>query len=121
MAMIDEKFVSMDAAQRAKALVECIIKNKEIWVLTDDDGCVMLSTEDEDGVPVWPSHTMAEAWATEEWEQCRPESISLRDFNERWIAGLTSDDLCIMLCPLPGEEGEVVSPDEFVKLMAKHG
>ncbi len=119
MSEFESSLLTMSAQQRADAMVKHILQQKEVWVLTDDDGCVMLTTDDEDGVPVWPTHKMAELWATDEWESCRPMAISLRDFHERWISGLTSDNLLVMLCPVPGEDGEVVSPEEFVQLLSK--
>ena len=41
--------------QRLSYLVKECISNKQVWILTDQDGCVMLNTEDEDCTPVWPS------------------------------------------------------------------
>ena len=101
MSEFESSLLTMSAQQRADAMVKHILEQKEVWVLTDDDGCVMLTTDDEDGVPVWPTHKMAELWATDEWD------------------GLTADNLLVMLCPVPGEDGEVVSPEEFVQLLSK--
>ena len=64
--------------QRLDYLVKEIIKNQKVWILTDDDGCVMLNTDDEDCAPVWPSEAFAQAWATGEWADCKAISIDLK-------------------------------------------
>ena len=87
----------------------------ELWILTDEHGCVMLNTEDEDCVPVWPSENFAKTWATGEWEDCKPMAIALDVWFERWTPGLEDDDVMIAAFPNPEEEGLILFPDEFDK------
>ncbi len=89
--------------------------NEKVWILTDEHGCVMLTTDDEDGVPVWPSDDLAKLWATEDWADCEPMAISLSDFVQKWIPGMEKDGLMLMVCPIPAEEGEVIPPDAFIE------
>ena len=49
LALTDEK--------RAIYFFDTVKASKQIWILTDEHGCVMLNTEDEDCVPVWPNET----------------------------------------------------------------
>jgi hypothetical protein len=73
----------------------------------------MLNTEDEDCVPVWPNQEFAQAWATGEWQTCKPEAISLSKWHSRWTIGLADDELALVIFPNESEEGVVVYPDEF--------
>ncbi len=116
-----------DEQKRLKYLLEAVINNREIWILVDEYGCMMLNTADEDCVPVWPSKEFAQQWVTGDWEQCKPEAISLNKWQSRWTAGLEEDELAIVVFPNHAEEGLVLYPDEFdfelskqAKKTAKH-
>lgn len=65
------EILKFDVDQRYKYLVKEVVENREIWILIDEHGCVMLNTEDEDCVPVWPNEAFAQEWATGEWEHCK--------------------------------------------------
>lgn len=104
---------SYDAEKRFKYLLKEVVEHRQIWILTDEHGCVMLNTEDEDCVPVWPHKEFAEAWATGEWEACKAEPISLNKWHSRWSHGLEDDELAVVVFPNQDEEGVVVFPDEF--------
>ncbi len=102
-----------DSAKRLSYLLKEVTSQRQIWILTDEHGCVMLNTEDEDCVPVWPNAEFAQSWATGEWENCKTESISLAKWQSRWTPGLADDDLAIVVFPNQEEEGLVLYPDEF--------
>ncbi len=111
--MGNDQWLSADAASRVKKTVSTIQENQALWILTDEHGCVMLTTDEEEGVPVWPTGELAALWATDEWAHCEPLAISLKDWQSKWVSGMRQDELMVMVCPLPGEEGEVLEPDEF--------
>lgn len=102
-----------DIEKRFQYLIKEVVSNNEIWILTDEHGCVMLNTADEDCVPVWPNQEFAQAWATGEWQACKAEAISLNKWHSRWTTGLEDDELALVIFPNQNEEGEVVYPDEF--------
>ncbi|ENX3945930.1 DUF2750 domain-containing protein [Photobacterium damselae] len=104
---------AFDAEKRYKYLVKEVVTNREIWILVDEHGCVMLNTEDEDCVPVWPNKEFAEAWATGDWAECKAESISLNKWHSRWTHGLEDDELAVVIFPNQDEDGLVVFPDEL--------
>jgi len=104
---------NLDAEQRMKYCVKEIVAHRVVWILKDDHGCVMLNTEDEDCIPVWPSEEYAAEWATGEWAHCTPESISINKWHSRWTQGLEEDELAIVVFPNLNEEGVVLYPDEF--------
>ena len=108
-----KQILQYDDQQRASYLIKEVISNNQIRILKDEHGCVMLNTEDEDCVPVWPNQEFAQAWATDEWQGCQAESISLNKWFSRWSHGLADDDLALVLFPSQDEQGLVYFPDEF--------
>jgi hypothetical protein len=107
-----------NSTQRTQYFVEQINQYQQIWILTDDDGAVMLTTEDDDCIPVWPNKQAADFWRNDEWQKCDAIAISLEDWKARWTSGMQEDDLSIAVFPIPGEDGLVVFPDEFEQLLA---
>ena len=99
--------------ERLKYLLKEVVKQKQIWILTDEDGCVMLNTEDEDCAPVWPNKEFAQSWATGEWQDCEPKAISLEKWYASWTSGLEEDDVFIAVFPNQDEEGLIISPQEL--------
>ncbi len=107
------KIIRFDDEQRAKYFLKETVKNNQIWILTDEHGCVMLNTEDEDCVPVWPNQEFALAWATDEWQSCKAEAVSLNKWFSRWSQGLEDDELALVVFPSQEEQGLVFYPDEL--------
>lgn len=91
--------------QRLKYCVKEIVANRKVWILKDEHGCVMLNTEDDDCVPVWPNEEFALQWANGDWEDCEPEAISLNKWHSRWTSGLEDDELSVVVFPNQNEEG----------------
>lgn len=105
--------------QRVSYCLKTFKENKQIWILTDEHGCMMLNTEEEDCVPVWPNQAFAERWINDDWKNCKAEAISLNKWRSRWTNGLLDDDLAIVVFPDENEEGLVMFPDEFDIELAK--
>lgn len=103
--------------KRASYFIEQTVKNNQIWILVDEHGCVMLNTEDEDCVPVWPDEELALLWANKEWQHCKAESISLNKWFSRWTLGLTDDEIAIVVFPSEAEQGMVYDPEDLEKTL----
>lgn len=99
--------------KRYNYLIEEVLKNQKIWLLVDEHGCVMLNTDDEDCVPVWPNKEFAQSWATDEWSHCTPEAIELDKWHDKWSRGLEEDELSVVVFPDENSEGLILFPDEF--------
>ena len=108
-----------DSESRLQYLVKESRKQQQLWILIDDDGCVMLNSEAEDCVPGWPNQEFAAAWAAGDWQHCKPESISLAKWKSRWTDGLSDDELYVAVFPNDQEEGLILSPYEFEELLNK--
>ncbi len=105
--------------QRLTYLIQQTLNHNEVWLLTDEHGCVMLNTEDEDCIPVWPSKVLAQAWATDEWQHCQAQAISLKDWQNKWTPGLIEDDLAIVAYPNSQEQGIILDPQELADMLVK--
>ena len=108
-----KQILQMDDAQRAAYFINEVVSQNQLWILTDEHGCVMLNTEEEDCVPVWPNEEFAQAWATDEWQACQAEAISLNKWFSRWSHGLADDELALVVFPSQAEQGLVYYPDEL--------
>jgi hypothetical protein len=122
--VLDEKQIKQilgyDDAQRANYFLKEVVANNEIWLLKDEHGCVMLYTEDEDCVPVWHNEEFAKSWATDEWQNCQTEAISLNKWFSRWSYGLAEDELALVIFPSQNEQGLVFYPDELEQELKNH-
>ena len=111
-----------DDEKRCSYLLKEVISQQELWLLTDEHGCMMLNTEDEDCVPVWPNKEFAQRWATGEWKNCQATAISLNKWYSRWSMGLADDELAIVVFPIQDSQtsqGIVLYPDEFEVALKK--
>lgn len=111
----EDEFVAMSEEKRASAFFAHVNTTGEIFILNDADGCVMLTSDDEEGVPVWPTASLANTWADQEWEHCTPTAISLDVWLSRWTSGLSRDFLNVIIAPLPGEESDLMLPENFAE------
>ena len=107
------QILDYDDAKRATYFIKEVVNNNQLWILKDEHGCVMLTTEDEDCVPVWPNMEFAQAWITNEWQHCVAESVSLNKWFSRWTHGLSDDELALVIFPSQTEQGLVFYPDEL--------
>lgn len=108
-----QQISQLSAEKRLNYLLKEVNKNKQIWILTDDHGSVMLNSDDEDCIPVWPSSDFATLWATGEWSDCEAKAIVLDTWHQKWTDGLINDNVMIAAFPNPEEEGILLFPDEF--------
>lgn len=111
--------LSLNADYRYDHFITKLVEHGELYVLTDEHGVMMLTTEDEDCIPVWPHPEYAEAWASGEWADCKPQAITLKVWMDRWIAGMEEDELCVAVFPTVDQEGIVVEPGEVADAIEK--
>lgn len=99
--------------QRLAYCIKTCATEQKIWILTDEHGCMMLNTEDEDCVAIWPSAEAATQWAADDWEACTATSIPLQDWLNRWTDGLAEDEVAVVVFPNTQEEGIILSSGEL--------
>jgi len=111
--------LKMNAEQLFGHFLSEAVSQQQIWILTDHYGCVMLNTEDEDCVPVWPNQALAETWATDEWHECKAEAIPLKKWHSHWTPGLEDDGFAVVVCPVEGQDGIVIYADDLERALRK--
>lgn len=116
-----ESVNKMRPDERLNYCIKEMAQQRKVWILTDEHGCVMLNSEDEDCVPVWPHQEFAQQWATGEWAHCQAEAISTAKWFSRWTYGLEDDELAVVVFPDNNQEGVVLYPDEFEFELKKRG
>lgn len=114
-----DAILKMNEEQLFSHFVTETVTQQQIWILTDHYGCVMLNTEDEDCVPVWPDQVLAEAWATDEWSECKAEAIPLKKWHSHWTPGLEEDGFAVVICPVEGQDGIVIYADDLDNSLTK--
>jgi hypothetical protein len=108
-----EHLDKLDSQERYEYLVETVIEQQQVWILSDSKGFVLLNSDGEDCLPVWPHKECAEQWLTGDWKACQAEAIALDVWQSRWTVGLTGDKLVIAAFPNQLEEALVLDPSEF--------
>lgn len=111
--------LQLNADYRFDHFISKLVEHEELFVLTDEHGVMMLTTEDEDCIPVWPHPEYAQAWAEGEWAECKPQSITLKVWLERWVEGMEQDELCVAVFPTPDQEGIVLEPADVADAVAQ--
>ncbi len=105
------------AEQRLRYLLTQVLTSKQIWLLCDQYGSVMLNDEGIDCVPIWPNREFAEKWANEEWADCDAIAIPLEKWHQVWTSGLSDDQLAIAIFPDLQAQSLIYLPDEFASAL----
>ncbi len=108
--------------QRYTLFLGLVSKHKSIWTLADEQGCLMIAEQDDHFLPVWPLECYAQAAAVEEWQQMKPYEVTLDDWFNKWVPGMTDDGFEVAVFPNSEGESTVLSPEELaveIKLQRK--
>ena len=118
---IDERVQLLVApdSERLAYFVEQAKATELVWSLSDKEGFIMLETDDDgDCVMVWPDEEFAAQWATEDWEDCEPVSVSLDTFKNQWLPNLAADKVTVAVFPNIEDEGKLSTAEELTVLLA---
>lgn len=78
-----------------------IVEERELWILINASNeflKIFAQAEDFEYLPIWPSLAEAQAYAGDD-SSLSPKSISLPEFQKRWVPGLTRDGLEVGVFP----------------------
>lgn len=89
-----------------------------VWSLSNEEGFVMVETDDGDCVMVWPDAEFASQWAIEDWDDCEPVSVSLETFKGEWLPSLALDNITVAVFPNIEDEGKLSTAQELTDLLA---
>ncbi|MFM2485439.1 DUF2750 domain-containing protein [Celerinatantimonas yamalensis] len=110
-----QSFYQQSSDVRYQLTLAAIRRTHTIWTLKDDQGCIMVSSDEEHCLPIWPDADTAEAWATEEHAHCEPLAIDLSAFLSRWVPGMTEDGYYLAVGPSLDAESLVESPSDLAE------
>ena len=101
------EILEMDGEARYDYFLDAVADQREIWILVNADNHFLQIVSEEERIaylPVWPSADFASDYAKGA-DELSPKAISLPDFFQRWVSGLTRDGLEVGV--LPGADGEL--------------
>ncbi|TBR44764.1 DUF2750 domain-containing protein [Marinomonas agarivorans] len=93
-------------------LIHCK-SEKDLWVLQDSDGCVLIDLGEEKVLPIWHDEELANSWRTKEYAHTQALKIPFNDFCTKWLPGMKKDGFSLGVSPNLAGEGIVVSAEEF--------
>ncbi|TDO98676.1 DUF2750 domain-containing protein [Marinomonas balearica] len=103
--------------ERLTYFVTAVKDSKEVWSLSNEEGYVMVETDDGDCVMVWPDAEFAAQWAVDEWDDCEPIAVSLEEFRTTWLPSLEQDNITLAVFPNIEDEGKLTSASELKVLL----
>lgn len=104
-----------DAEQRYQQFIEQIADKDELFVLSDGESFALLNSDGEECLPLWADADSAQQWSND--PALVPRAITMEVWFERWVPGLTGDN--IQVAVNPGESGDavVLSAEELADAM----
>lgn len=111
---------ALSADERHDYFVDKILQGGKVWTLGSDRGMVMMSSDGEECLPLWPHPDFAASWANGDWSDCKPVSVDLKAWRERWIPGMQKDGVVLAVFPGSGEDALVVEPRELEEAIVAH-
>lgn len=103
--------LQLSADERYQYFLESVAQTGEVWSLRSRKGWVMMSSEAEECLPVWPCAELASDWIDGDWADCSPVSIPLDRWLDRWLPGMRRDGIALAVFPNMDDEGMVVGPE----------
>lgn len=92
----------LDYEGRYETFLSAVAEEREIWILVNDSEEFLKNYSEEDQqeyVPVWPSSESASRYAEEAGEPLEPKALSLPEFYQRWVPGLSRDGIEVGVYP----------------------
>ncbi|MDP5056655.1 MAG: DUF2750 domain-containing protein [Marinomonas hwangdonensis] len=105
-------------SERLAYFIEQAKANERVWSLSNEEGFVMVETDEGDCVMVWPDAEFASQWAVEDWDDCEPVSVSLEQFKTQWLPSLALDKITVAVFPNIEDEGKLSTAEELIALLA---
>lgn len=110
-----ESVVKLTAPERYTYFIKKAADLEEIWSLKNKEGWVLASdSEGHEIVPVWSHAEYAKLCTNNNWRDCSPEVINLRDWIDKWIPGMTKDNRKIAVFPTIVINAVVVEPGKLL-------
>ena len=115
--IIEEPQTDTDLDQKYNAFIEEAVSGNRIWILHKGDALLMVGTEDGGKMPIWSSREAAAMDCSDEWAECEPDGIMLREFMDDWIPDLVDEGSNLVLI-LGSGEGIHADAEDFGRELA---
>jgi hypothetical protein len=83
---------------RHKMFVNRVVQFNTVWVLESDEGVANSTANDDDDIDVilfWSDRAYSKAVAKDDWENYRPTEMTLAAFLEKWVVGMSKDNILV--------------------------
>ena len=111
--------LQLNADYRYDHFIAKVAQHQLLWVLKGDKGLLLLESEGDVCLPLWPHPEYAQAWIQDELASYELQSITLEVFLERWAEGLEQDNIAVAVFPLPDETGIVEDASELAETLVE--
>jgi len=93
--------LALDDQERLGYFIRKCADAEEVWALRNEEGWCGMGTEDgAEAIPFWPEAAFAELLAVEDWSDCAPTAIPLRDFLKHCLPGMDTDGVLAAVFPI---------------------
>jgi hypothetical protein len=105
------ELLDLPGEERYAEFLTLVTHHGQVWTLRGEGGFIAFSDEEgRECFPFWPEPAYAEAAATDDWSDCRPEPLTLEHFMTRWLIGMSRDGRQVAVFPAPDGSGVVIDP-----------
>ena len=109
-----ESVVRLSGPERYAYFIKRVVDAEKLWSLKNKDGWILASDiYGSQVVPVWSHAEYAKLCANDEWRNCSPATINLRDWIDKWIPGMIQDKRKVAVFPTIVSKGVVVIPEKL--------
>lgn len=102
---------------RLEYFAKTVKTSQKVWSLSNEEGFVMVETDEGDCVMVWPDADFAAQWAIDEWDDCEPVEVSYETFTTMWLPSLEKDNITLAVFPNIEDEGKLTSAADMKALL----
>ena len=106
-------FFRLQSQARYEAVIQACQQRQSIWLLQDEQGCLLVELGKERILPIWPQSSLAEEWRLSEHASFVATQISYNDLVDKWLPGLDRDGIKLGVAPNLAGESMVVDAIEF--------
>ena len=104
---------ALSDTERAEYFVRKVADFEELWGGFEKG---WLQLEDKDNkkiIPFWPEEIFVQNYINENKVNASPRRIEISHFLEKWIPGMTKDDVKVLIFPIKESQGVLVTPNEL--------
>ncbi|WP_199611165.1 DUF2750 domain-containing protein [Flocculibacter collagenilyticus] len=104
---------NMSDETRYEYIVSQAKQHQKIWTLSDEKGCLLINTGEEQCLAIFSHKQLATTWAAIDHPECTPLEIELSAFLNAWVVGMENDGFQLAIQPNVAGESLIATPSEF--------